>query len=94
MADAGIGITPEEVALTVQSFGQIASGFARPYEGLGLGLTIVSKLIGRHGGRPTIASALQKETKVSLDFPVPARRGWSEILGKDVFLTDLGVAPA
>jgi hypothetical protein len=39
-----------------------------------------------------IASALHKGTKTSLDFPVPAPRGRSEILAKDAFLTDLGVA--
>ncbi len=34
--------TREEAALAVQSLGQIAGGLARPCEGLGLGLTIVS----------------------------------------------------
>jgi hypothetical protein len=57
-------------------------------------LTIVRKLIGRHGRRLTIAIALHKGTKISLDFPVPTPSGRSEILAKDVFLTDLGVAPA
>jgi hypothetical protein len=33
-------------------FGQVADGPARPYEGLGLGLTIASRLIGLHGGAP------------------------------------------
>jgi Amt family ammonium transporter len=84
----------EESALAVQPFGQIAGGLARSYEGLGLGLTIVSKLIGRHDGRLTIASTLHKGTKISLDFPVPTPNARSEILAKDVFLTDLGVAPA
>jgi hypothetical protein len=48
---------------------------------------------GRHGGRLTIASVLNKGTKVSLDFPVPTPNGRTEILEKDVFLTELGVAP-
>jgi hypothetical protein len=37
---------------------------------------------------------MNKGTKISLDFPVATPRGQSEILAKDVFLTDLGVAPA
>jgi signal transduction histidine kinase len=78
-------MTPEEVALAVQPFGQTASGAARPYEGLGLGLTIVSKLIGRHGRRLAIASALQKGTKISLDFAVPTPRGRSEIPQRTLF---------
>ena len=84
--------TREEAALAVQSLGQIASGLARPYEGLGL--TIVSKLSERRGGRLTIAGALHKVGKISLDFPVLTARGRSGILAKDVFLTDAGVAPA
>ena len=52
------------------------------------------RLIERHGGCLTITSALYKGTKISLDFPLPTLTGRSEILAKDVFLTDAGVAPA
>ena len=74
--------------------GQIASELADLTRGLGLGLTIVTNLSERHGRRPTNARALHKRTKISLDFPVQTPRGRSEILAKDVFLTDAGVAPA
>jgi signal transduction histidine kinase len=87
-------MTSEETALAVLPFGQVAGGLARPYEGRDLGLTIVSELIGRQGGRLTIPSTLHKGTKISLDFPVSTPNARSEILAKDVFLTDLGVAPA
>jgi hypothetical protein len=87
-------MTPEQVALAVRPLAEIATGLARPCEGLALGLTIVSKPIGRRGGRLTIASTPDKGTKISLDFPVPTPNGRSEILAKDVFLTDLGVARA
>ena len=52
------------------------------------------RLIERHGGYLTITSALYKGTKICLDFPVPTPTGRREILAKDVFLTDAGVAPA
>jgi signal transduction histidine kinase len=94
VADIGIGMTPRRSCTGGSAIRPDRRRAARPYEGPGLGLTIVSRLISRHGRRLTIASAPHKGTKVSLDFPVPAPRGRSEILAKDVFLTDLGVAPA
>ena len=103
--DAGIGMTAEEAAFAIRPFSQIAGGLARPYDGLGLSLSIVSKLVERHGGRLTIASAPHIGTRVSLDFPGPLPRGQSRITanhkwaqepagcgGPDAFLTDLGVA--
>ena len=74
VADTGIGMTTEEAELAVRPFRQIDGGLARHYEGLGLGLSIVRKLIERHGGHLTIASAPQKGTLISLDFPAPALR--------------------
>jgi signal transduction histidine kinase len=71
VTDMGIGMSAEEAELAVQPFRQIDGGLARKYEGIGLGLSIVSKLVERHGGRLTIASAPQKGTHVSLDFPTP-----------------------
>jgi len=94
VADIGIGMTPRRNCTGGSAILPDRRRAARPYEGLGLGLIIASRLISGHGGRLTIASAPHKGTKVSLDFPVPAPRGPTEILAKDVFLTDLGVAPA
>jgi signal transduction histidine kinase len=74
VADTGIGMTASEVELAVRPFSQIDGGLARQHEGLGLGLSIVNKLIERHGGRLTIASAPQKGTVIALDFPAPALR--------------------
>jgi signal transduction histidine kinase len=74
IADTGIGMTAEEAGLAVRPFGQVDRGLARRYDGLGLGLSIVSKLIECHGGRLRIASAPQKGTQVSLDFPAPRPR--------------------
>jgi len=72
VADTGIGMTTREIELAVRPFSQIDGGLARHYEGLGLGLSIVRKLIERHRGCLTIASVPQKGTIVSLDFPPSA----------------------
>jgi len=107
VADHGIGMTAEEAQSAVRPFGQIGDGLARPYGGLGLGLSIVHKLIERHGGRLAIASAPLKGTQISLDFPTISlagrgapptnRKSREEPAGcgdLDAFLTDLQIAQA
>jgi two-component system, cell cycle sensor histidine kinase PleC len=73
VTDHGIGMTAGEAARAVQPFHQIDGRIARKYEGAGLGLSIVSKLIESHGGRFTIVSAPQQGTTVSLIFPPIAK---------------------
>jgi signal transduction histidine kinase len=79
VADVGIGMTAEEAASAVQPFNQVDDGLARRYEGLGLGLSIVSKLIERHGGRLHIDSSPRKGTQISLDFPALERKRQSRL---------------
>jgi signal transduction histidine kinase len=70
IADEGIGMTAREAELAVRPFAQVDDRLERRYEGAGLGLSIVKKLIECHGGRLKIASAPQQGTRVSLDFPI------------------------
>jgi signal transduction histidine kinase len=79
VADTGIGMTSAEAEMAARPFSQINGGLARPYEGLGLGLSIVSKLIERHGGSLTIAGVPHKGTHISLDFPAPRLRHHSDL---------------
>ncbi|HJU19138.1 MAG TPA: hybrid sensor histidine kinase/response regulator, partial [Stellaceae bacterium] len=74
VSDAGIGMTAQEAELAVRTFAQVDTRLERRYEGAGLGLSIVNRLIERHGGRLVIVSAPQQGTRVSLDFPIAARR--------------------
>lgn len=97
IADEGIGMTTREAELALRPFAQVDTQLARRYDGAGLGLSIVHKLIECHGGRMTIVSELRKGTCVSLDFPVAAEaretspslpgrlaQGWaSRLLGVD-----------
>jgi signal transduction histidine kinase len=70
VADEGIGMTAREAELAVRPFAQVDARLERRYQGAGLGLSIVKKLIEGHGGRLSIVSAPQRGTRVSLDFPV------------------------
>ncbi len=54
--DAGIGITPEKLPEIFQLFNQADHSSARSEGGLGIGLTIVRKLIEMHGGQITATS--------------------------------------
>lgn len=67
--DQGIGMTPEEIELAIQPFCQIDNRLERKFEGLGIGLSIVNKLIDCHGGRLVIESSPGEGSKVSLVFP-------------------------
>jgi signal transduction histidine kinase/ActR/RegA family two-component response regulator len=55
--DNGIGISPDRVPEMFQLFAQGERSIARSEGGLGIGLTIVQKLVGMHGGRVEAHSA-------------------------------------
>jgi two-component system cell cycle sensor histidine kinase PleC len=50
IVDTGIGMTPDEIAVALTPFGQIASHLSRSHEGTGLGLPIARGLARQHGG--------------------------------------------
>jgi PAS domain S-box-containing protein len=54
--DTGIGIAPENIPKLFQPFVQIDSALNRKYEGTGLGLTLVKRLVELHGGQVTVSS--------------------------------------
>jgi cell cycle sensor histidine kinase DivJ len=51
-------------------FFQASSSYNRPYEGTGLGLSVVKGLIDLHGGRLRIESRLGEGTKVTVLLPL------------------------
>lgn len=56
--DTGIGISPEQQKSIFQSFNQVDSSMTRSNGGLGLGLSIVSHLVGLMGGQIGVESSL------------------------------------
>ncbi len=67
--DSGIGMTQEEIAVALQSFGQIDSGLDRKYEGTGLGLPLTKKLVDLHKGTLYIESETGFGTTVHVIIP-------------------------
>jgi len=55
--DTGIGIPREQMPSLFRPFVQLDGGLDRQYEGTGLGLSLVAKLVERHGGSVTVDSA-------------------------------------
>jgi hypothetical protein len=54
--DTGIGITPENLGKLFQPFVQIDSALNRRYDGTGLGLALVKKIVELHGGTVGVTS--------------------------------------
>jgi two-component system, cell cycle sensor histidine kinase DivJ len=73
VADSGIGIAEGDLKQLGNPFFQAHASYDRPYEGSGLGLSVVKGLIELHGGRIDIASRLGEGTKVTLRLPLVCR---------------------
>ncbi|MEB3174310.1 MAG: ATP-binding protein, partial [Cyanobacteriota bacterium] len=69
VADTGIGIAPENQKQLFQPFRQIDSALNRKYEGTGLGLALVKRIIDLHDGQVTLESEVGVGSSFSLLLP-------------------------
>jgi signal transduction histidine kinase len=69
VSDTGIGMSPDQIPLALERFGQVDNKLARKYEGTGLGLPLTKQLLELHGGTLAIESALGRGTTVTVSFP-------------------------
>jgi PAS domain S-box-containing protein len=67
--DAGIGMTEEELERAFAEFVQVDESDTRHYGGLGLGLTLVQRVVELHGGRVSCETAPGKGSKFSILLP-------------------------
>jgi signal transduction histidine kinase len=67
--DSGIGMSPEQIPIALEPFGQIESSFTRKHDGVGLGLPLAKRLVELHGGRIALDSAPGKGTVASVHLP-------------------------
>ena len=70
VSDTGIGIAPQDLSRLGDPFFQAKSTYDRPYEGTGLGLSLVRGLVGLHGGAISVESAPAQGTRVSVRLPL------------------------
>jgi signal transduction histidine kinase len=70
VADDGIGIPEDKLAMVMEPFGQAESAYARLHGGVGLGLPIIKALVQLHGGRFTLASEIDEGTTARVHLPL------------------------
>lgn len=67
--DTGIGIAKEDLGKLFQPFMQIDSNLNRQYEGTGLGLVIVKKIVEMHGGTISVKSKVNQGSCFLIEIP-------------------------
>jgi signal transduction histidine kinase/ActR/RegA family two-component response regulator len=67
--DTGIGIKDEDQERIFQAFTQVDGSYARRYQGTGLGLTLVKKFVGMHGGSVTLESRFGEGSDFTFTIP-------------------------
>ena len=70
IADNGIGISEEHLAIITNRFVRVNKVQSRHESGTGIGLSIVEKLMDLHGGEMIIESQLDVGTTIKLIFPL------------------------
>jgi PAS domain S-box-containing protein len=69
--DTGIGINKENLSRIFEEFRQEVDGHQRPFEGLGIGLTLAKEVVERMGGRIYVQS--EKGVGSEFSFSIPYR---------------------
>jgi signal transduction histidine kinase len=69
VSDTGIGMTQDEMEVSLEPFGQVEAAFSRNHDGTGLGLPITRHLAVLHGGDISLSSTPELGTRVSVTLP-------------------------
>ncbi len=69
VADTGIGIPKEKQNIIFEEFRQADEGMGRAFEGLGIGLSLVSKFVDLHGGKIELESTPQAGSTFKVYLP-------------------------
>lgn len=93
--DSGIGIAEEKLQQIFDPFSQVDSSFDRRFEGSGLGLSIVERLVKIMGGEILVESEPDVGTCFLLSLPlqVSAEQGEQEPSEKSISVSGLNIKP-
>jgi PAS domain S-box-containing protein len=69
--DTGIGIAQDDMARLFQPFVQIDSSLSRQYNGTGLGLSLVARMVEMHGGGVSVESEVGQGSRFTVTLPCP-----------------------
>ncbi|TAF04040.1 MAG: response regulator [Nostocales cyanobacterium] len=69
ITDTGIGIASEDIPKLFESFVQIDGKLNRQYEGTGLGLALVKRIVELHQGTVAVESIVGKGSKFTVNLP-------------------------
>ena len=67
--DTGIGIAEADYGRLFQPFSQLDARLSREYGGIGLGLTLVRRLVDLHGGSVSLSSKLGEGSRFTVTLP-------------------------
>lgn len=70
IADTGIGIPEDKLGQVFERFTQVEGAYTRQYEGAGLGLTIIKRIVALMGGSLCVESEVGRGTAMHLALPL------------------------
>ena len=91
VSDTGIGIADDMLESILEPFTQVESDYTRRFQGAGLGLSIVKKLVTMMGGELAIDNSEGDGTTVYLSLPFKLNESEQEREGLDSWETTKGV---
>ncbi len=74
VSDNGIGIDADKISQLFQPFVQLDSELERDYEGTGLGLVLVKKLVNAHGGEVSVQSQIGVGSAFTVEVPFKMKK--------------------
>ncbi len=90
--DSGTGIPESEVPRVFERFHRVQGAKSRTYEGTGIGLALVSELVGMHGGRIDVQSRVGEGTSFAVHIPRGCAHLPAEQIGVGRRLPSTGIA--